>query len=61
VYYYLRVMVYMYMREPVGAAPALRVPAWSAAAVAAMAAVTLQIGVLPGRMVEVAKKVVSGL
>lgn len=61
VYYYLRVLVYMYMREPVGSAPVMRVSIWSASAVALMAVLTLQIGVLPAKMVELAKKAVTSL
>lgn len=61
VYYYLRVLVFMYMRDPVGSAPASRVSGWSALAVASMVALTLQIGVLPAKMVAVAKKAVTSL
>jgi NADH-quinone oxidoreductase subunit N len=61
VYYYLRVLVYMYMRDPVGSAPVLRVSIWSATAVAAMVALTLQIGILPERIVNAAKKAVTSL
>jgi len=61
VYYYLRVLVYMYMRDPVGSAPVQRVGAWSAAVVAAMVVLTLQIGVLPSRLVHAAKKAVASL
>jgi NADH-quinone oxidoreductase subunit N len=61
VYYYLRVLVYMYMREPVGSAPVLRVSIWSASAVALMVILTLQIGVLPSKMVDLAKKAVTSL
>jgi NADH-quinone oxidoreductase subunit N len=61
VYYYLRVLVFMYMREPAGSPAASRASAWSTLAVAAMVALTLQIGVLPARMVAVAKKAVTSL
>jgi NADH-quinone oxidoreductase subunit N len=61
VYYYLRVLVYMYMRDPVGSPPAMQVSLWSGIAVAAMVALTLQIGVLPAKMVDLAKKAVIGL
>ncbi|MBC7691247.1 MAG: NADH-quinone oxidoreductase subunit N [Methylotenera sp.] len=61
VYYYLRVLVYMYMREPVGSAPASRVSMWSALAVALMVAMTLQFGVVPARLVEVTKRAVASL
>jgi NADH-quinone oxidoreductase subunit N len=61
VYYYLRVLVYMYMRDPVGSPSNSRVSIWSAAAVAAMVLLTLQIGVLPARMMAAAKKAVTSL
>jgi NADH-quinone oxidoreductase subunit N len=61
VYYYLRVLVYMYMRDPVGSPAALRVSVWSATAVAAMVLLTLQIGVLPAKMIDAAKKAVTSL
>ena len=61
VYYYLRVLVYMYMRDPVGAAPNARVALGSSLAIAAMVALTFQIGVLPARMMAVAKKAVTSL
>ncbi len=61
VYYYLRVLVYMYMREPAGSASGILVSAWSGLAVALMAALTLQVGVLPARMVAAAKKAVTSL
>ena len=63
VYYYLRVLVYMYMRDPIEneKAPARRVSVLSACAVASMVALTLQIGVLPARLVAAAKKAVTSL
>jgi NADH-quinone oxidoreductase subunit N len=62
VYYYLRVLVYMYMRDPVGApSVASRVSVWSTLAVASMVALTLQIGILPARLVSAAKKAVTSL
>jgi NADH-quinone oxidoreductase subunit N len=61
VYYYLRVLVYMYMRDPVGAPSGNRVSVWSTLAVASMVALTIQIGVLPARMVSAAKKAVTSL
>lgn len=61
VYYYLRVLVHMYMRDPVGAPASSRVGVWSAVAVAAMIALTFQIGVLPARMVSAVKNAVTGL
>ncbi|MBU6375686.1 MAG: NADH-quinone oxidoreductase subunit N [Bdellovibrionales bacterium] len=57
VYYYLRVLVYMYMREPaVGTGSAGR--SWFASAVIlAMIVLTLQIGILPSRVIETARTV----
>ena len=61
VYYYLRVLVYMYMRDPVGSPSTLRVSVWSGFAVAAMVALTLQIGIIPAHLVEAAKRAVTGM
>ena len=61
VYYYLRVLVFMYMRDPVGSPSVLRVPVWSSFAVASMVVLTIHIGVLPAKIVEVTKKVVLGI
>jgi NADH-quinone oxidoreductase subunit N len=61
VYYYLRVLVYMYMRDPAGAPSGTRISVWSTLAMAAMVALTIQIGVLPARMVSAAKRAVTSL
>jgi NADH-quinone oxidoreductase subunit N len=62
VYYYLRVLVYMYMREPANDSTLVTVtPALGAFAVAMMVAMTLQIGVLPSKMLAVTKKAVARL
>ena len=61
VYYYLRVLVYMYMREPIGSPAALRVSIWSGFAVTAMVVLTIQVGVLPERIVQAAMKAVASL
>ncbi len=61
VYYYLRVLVCMYMREPVGSPATTRVSVWSTFAVASMVVLTLQIGVFPARMLAAAKQAVSSL
>jgi len=61
VYYYLRVLVYMYMRDPVGSPAATRVSGFSSIAVAAMVALTLQIGILPAKMMSAAKRAVTSL
>ena len=56
VYYYLRVLVYMYMRDPVGSPAAPRASVWSTLAVAAMVTMTLQIGILPAQVMAAAKR-----
>ncbi len=63
VYYYLRVLVYMYMKDPVEAVNIQKplTPAWTALAVAMMVGMTLQLGVLPSKMVALTKKVVASL
>lgn len=61
VYYYLRVLVYMYMREPVGAPANLRVSLWASVAVAVMVLITLQVGVMPAPLVEAAKRAIVGM
>lgn len=61
VYFYLRVLVYMYMREPSGTPATTRVSIWAAAAVAGMVALTIHIGVLPARIVAAAKKAVTSV
>jgi NADH-quinone oxidoreductase subunit N len=62
VYYYLRVIVYMYMRDPQDEASTPTVtPALAAFAVAMMVAMTLQIGVLPAKIMAVSKKIVAKL
>jgi NADH-quinone oxidoreductase subunit N len=61
VYYYLRVLVYMYMHDPVGNSPVSRISAWSAVAVGLMVAMTVEVGVLPSRMMEAAKRAVTSL
>lgn len=61
VYYYLRVLVYMYMRDPVDGTERELAPAWATFAVAMMVAMTLQIGVLPAKMVNIAKRAVLSL
>jgi NADH-quinone oxidoreductase subunit N len=53
-YYYLRLIVMMYMREPRGEVPVTRVPAAAALAIAICVAATLYLGVLPGRVLDYA-------
>jgi NADH-quinone oxidoreductase subunit N len=61
VYYYLRVLVYMYMREPVGSEPKAQVAFWPALAVAAMVVLTFQFGILPSQILELARLAVTSL
>lgn len=62
VYYYLRAIVYMYMRDPVGERGCPRLSVWSTVAIAAMVILTLQLGMMPESIVLAAKKaVMNGL
>lgn len=61
VYYYLRVLVFMYMRDPVESPSASRASAWSTAVIVAMVVMTLQMGVLPAHIIAAAKKAVMSL
>jgi NADH-quinone oxidoreductase subunit N len=53
-YYYLRLIVVMYMREPKGDVPVTPVPAALGAAMAISLVATIYLGVLPGRVLEYA-------
>jgi NADH-quinone oxidoreductase subunit N len=53
-YYYLRVIVVMYMREPKDDTPMIPMPAALAVSLAAAALVTIYLGVLPGRVLNYA-------
>jgi NADH-quinone oxidoreductase subunit N len=61
VYTYLRVLVYMYMRDPEGSPAPATASVWSTVATAAMVAITLQIGILPSQAVNAAKAAVTQL
>lgn len=63
VYYYLRVLVYMYMREPAGEPIQLNQSGsiWAAVAVAVMVVMTVQLGIIPSAMVEAAKRAILSL
>lgn len=62
VYYYLRVIVMMYMRDPVDefGVQAPRSP-WATVAVAAMVLLTLQVGIMPQAWISAAQWVIPGL
>ena len=53
-YYYLRIMVVMYMREPREEVPVAPMPAGLGVALAISVAATIYLGVLPGRLLEYA-------
>ncbi len=53
-YYYLRVVVAMYMREPRGEVPVTPVPFATGLAIAACVLATLYLGVVPGRVLDYA-------
>jgi NADH-quinone oxidoreductase subunit N len=60
-YYYLRVLVVMYMREPREDAPLPPVPTAMTAALAVCALATLWMGVLPGPVLDYAARAASDL
>ena len=51
-YYYLRIIVMMYMREPRGEVPVTPVPTTAKLAIAVCVLATLYLGVLPGRVLD---------
>jgi NADH-quinone oxidoreductase subunit N len=51
-YYYLRIIVMMYMKEPRGDVPVTRVPASVGLAIAVCVLATLGLGVFPGRVLD---------
>jgi NADH-quinone oxidoreductase subunit N len=61
VYYYLRVLVYMYMRDPTEQAERPPTSVWSVAAVAVMVILTFGIGILPSGAMAAARKAVTQL
>jgi NADH-quinone oxidoreductase subunit N len=60
-YYYLRVIVFMYMREPQVDAPIAPVPAGLGSALAISLVATIYLGVLPGRILDYASRSVADL
>jgi len=60
-YYYLRVLVVMYMREPREDAPLPPVPIAMTTALAVCALVTLWLGILPGPVLDYASRAASDL
>ncbi len=61
VFYYLRLLVLMYMREPGEVLPPIRVPAAIGLALLVTALATLGLGVFPGQWIEAAKQGVRAL
>ncbi|MBN1615654.1 MAG: NADH-quinone oxidoreductase subunit N, partial [Deltaproteobacteria bacterium] len=59
VYYYLRVTVMIYMREPAADSPALKFSRAATLATVIAAAATLILGILPGTFVSLARQSVS--
>jgi NADH-quinone oxidoreductase subunit N len=60
-YYYLRIIVVMYMREPREDVPLPRIPLGLGTALAASLAATIYLGVLPGHVLEYASQSVADL
>jgi NADH-quinone oxidoreductase subunit N len=60
-YYYLRVIVMMYMREPRGDVPCTPVPVATWLAIAVCGLATLYLGVLPGRVLDYATQSAQNL
>ncbi len=60
-YYYLRVIVMMYMREPREEVPVAPIPFGLGAALAISVVATIYLGVLPGQVLEYATKSAAGL
>jgi NADH-quinone oxidoreductase subunit N len=60
-YYYLRIIVVMYMREPREDVPLPRIPLGLGTALAASLAATIYFGVLPGHVLEYASQSVADL
>jgi NADH-quinone oxidoreductase subunit N len=55
-YYYLRIIVVMYMREPQQEVPVARIPIGLGFALAISLVATIYLGVLPGRVLEYASR-----
>jgi NADH-quinone oxidoreductase subunit N len=61
IFYYLRLLVLMYMREPGEVLPPIRVPAAIGIALLVTAAATLGAGIFPGAWIEAAQAGVRAL
>ena len=60
-YYYLRIIVMMYMREPRGEVPVTPIPLGLGTALAISALATIYLGILPGRVLEYASRSAADL
>lgn len=60
-YYYLRIIVYMYMRDEGQEAPVARIPAGLGAAIAICLVATIYLGVLPNRVLDCALRAAQDL
>jgi len=61
IFYYLRLLVLMYMREPGEVLPPIRVPIAIGLALLVTGAITLGVGVFPGQWIEAARQGVRAL
>ena len=61
VYFYLRVIVFMYMREGAELARPVRASLWAAAVVTTMVVCTLQMGIQPAKLIEIARHAMAGV
>lgn len=61
VYYYLRVLVFMYMREPAAESRSIAIPFGAAIGLAVMVIVTLQLGLMPTAILNAAKVAVASM
>ena len=60
-YYYLRVIVVMYMRDPTQEIPVMRIPAGVTATLLCSVAAVIYLGILPGRVLEFATRSAQSL
>jgi len=58
-YYYLRIIVVMYMREPKSEVPVTPIPAGLGTALAISLVATIYLGILPGRVLDYAARTVA--
>lgn len=61
VFYYLRLLVYVYMRDPVGESPRRPWVLGGVLALVPLAFLTVQLGVLPARVIDYAQRAIANL